>query len=236
AYSNRENGAVVLLQKTGDFYRVDTEISRESGLIIVGKQPELTARDIDGDGVPEIVATFSDNFNNRPASWVFRVTDDHLQLISPTEEDGGTVLGEPQFLDLNGKGTLDMIDNVVVSRTRDDVKVEQEHYALRDGKYVALEPVDYYETFYTGGKTVTRTFSVPRASLRKAARLILVNGDELGAPYRVDTGTVTLNGVTVSVQQGTRAARVKLKRRNILTVSLHGGKHGARVAVVVRHD
>jgi len=152
------------------------------------------------------------------------------------EEGGRTVLGLPKFLDLNGNGTLDMIDNVVVSRTSNDVQVEQEHYALRDGRYVALEPVDYYGISFEDDPQPTHTFSVAPASLRKAARLIIVNGDELGVPYRVTSGSVTFNGTKISVEPGTRIVRVKLKRENVLRVSLHGGRHAARVGVVVRHD
>ena len=236
AYTNGETGAFVLLEKTVDGYRVDQEISRESGQIVIGREPELTALDVDGDGTPEVIAHFTDWMRNAPHTWVLRVTDGHLQLISPMEEDGATLLGLPKFLDLNGSGALDMIDNVVVSRTQDDVKVEQEHYALRVGRYVALAPVDYYEVFFNDDKPLTRKFSVPAASLRKPARLILVNGDELGAPYRVASGKVTLNGRTISVRLGTSIARVKLNRINVLTVSLHGGKHASRVGVVVRHD
>jgi len=52
AYSNGEIGGVVLLERRGDGYRVDTEITHESGPLIVGGKPELKTRDIDGDGMP----------------------------------------------------------------------------------------------------------------------------------------------------------------------------------------
>ena len=235
AYSNGEIGAVVLLEKTSGGYRVATEITRESGQVMVGKDPELKTLDVDGDGTPEVVAAFTDHFDNRETTWVFRLTDGHLQLISPTES-GWTMLGAPAFLDLNGKGTLDMIDNVVVARNARNVKIEQEHYALQNGVYVALKPVDFYEAFWSGGKLpVTRTFSVPAASVGKRGRLILVNGDAAGAPYRVVSGEVILNGTAVSVQPGTCIARVRLKKKNVLRVSVRGGEL-ARVGVVVRHD
>ena len=237
AYSNGEAGGLVLLEMTSDGYRVDSEITREFGPIIEGRNPKLETLDVDGDGIPEIIARFDDSFRRSPHSWVFRVANGHLRLISPTEESGWPVLGLPKFLDLNGNGTRDMIDNVVVSRELDDVKIEQAHYALRDGMYVELEPVDDYEMFFTDeAKPVTKKFSVSGAAVRRMTKLVIVNGDELGAPYAVSSGTVTLNGKAISVGPGTRVVRVKLRRDNLLSVSLRGGKHGSRVGVVIRHD
>jgi hypothetical protein len=115
---------------------------------------------------------------------------------------------------------------------------------LHDGSYVAADPVDYYEVFYRGDGapvTVTRTVTIAVDSLQKRPKLVIVNGDALGLSYRVASGRVTVNGVTVSPPQdfsqpkGTWVAPVTLLPTNTITVWLDG-KPASRIAVVIRHE
>jgi hypothetical protein len=234
AYSNGHIGAVALIDASVE-PPVTLQIIRDHQ---TGEHPAVTAADLDADGRPEVVVGFALGPRGGSATWIYRLRQRRLLSIGPVGDDGGTLLGDPSILDLQGDGVMDLIDAVNVGDSRLDPVIVHEHYALRNGVYVALERADYYEVFWGGEgppKNVTRTFSVPAASRRKPARLVVVNGDELGAPYRVSSGKVTLNGTTVSVQPGTRISPVKLKRENFLTVLLRGGKHGSRVGVVVLH-
>ena len=236
AYSNGHVGAVALMDRGAD---------RSTSLQVIrdhqtGERPRVHAVDLDADGKPEVVITFGLGPRGGSETWIYRVQQRRLVSIGAVDDDGHTLLGYPSILDLHGDGVMDLIDDANVGESRRDPVIVHEHYALRNGVYVALEPVDFYEIFWGGPtappKTATREFSVARAVLRKAAKLIVVNGDELGTPYSVSSGKVTLNGKTVSVQPGTRIVPVKLKLANLLTVSLQGGRRGSRVGVVVRHD
>src|ERR1051326_435503 len=243
AYSNGEIGAVVLLEKSGDGYRVDQEVSRESGQFVGGKDPEITPIDVDGDGIPEVVVRFVVGMTNSDQAWVFRISSGHLQLISPTTKRGLSLLGYGHFLDLTGSGLLDIVDDAA---TKDGTKYNFSHprYVLHNGSYVAADPIDYYEVFFRedGAPTpVTRSLSVPATSLQKGAKLVIVNGDALGAPYRVSAGRITLNGVVVSPEQdfsqqrGTWVVPATLLQQNTLAVWLDG-KPASRIAVVIRHE
>ena len=242
AYTNGEVGAVVLLEKSVDGYRVDQEMSRESGQMIAGKDPEITALDVDADGMPEVIARYTVGMRNSSEAWVFRVSAGHLQLISPTHK-GVSILGYGHFLDLTGSGALDIIDDAA---TKNGSKYTFSHprYVLHGGLYGAADPVDYYEVFYRDDRapvTVTRTVAMSAASLQKGAKLVIVNGDALSAPYRVASGKVMVNGVTVSPEQdfsqprSTWVVPVTLLQKNTIGVWLDG-KPGSRIAVVIRHE
>jgi hypothetical protein len=243
AYSSGEIGAVVLLEKSGDGYRVDQEMSRETGQMIGDIDPEVTALDVDADGAPEVIARYTVGMKRAAEGWVFRISGGHLQLISPTTKEGASILGYGHFLDLTGSGALDIIDDAAL---KNDKKYTFFHprYVLHDGSYVAADPVDYYEVFYRGDGapvTVTRTVTIATDSLQKRPKLVIVNGDALGVPYRVASGKVTINGVTVSPQQdfsqpkGTWIVPVTLLPTNTITVWLDG-KPASRIAVVILHE
>ena len=239
AYSNKARGTVVLLQKQNGVYSAVQEISKRIG----ERNPEVRAVDLDADGVPEAVVTFEYGMNATTEAHLYRVANGQLQLISPTEKHGNSVIGYPHLLDVNGNGVLDL-ENDRVEGTSAKPVVVREHYVLRNGQYVAAPPFDYYHLFYREeGDPITTNgkITVPAAMVGKSFRMVIVNGATSDPDYRVSAGTVTLNGVVVaapsdfSPQRSSWTIPVSLQQSNTITVRLEG-KPRSRVAIVICHD
>ena len=92
-----------------------------------------------------------------------------------------------------------------------------------------------------GPRAETRTFTVPSAEIGSRFRLTAINGAASGKPYRVGSGTVTLNGVVISPPSDFSESRaawtipVTLQENNTIMVQLDG-KPAGRVAIAIRHD
>jgi hypothetical protein len=139
---------------------------------------------------------------------------------------------------------MDLVDSSNVGESRDDPVIVHEHYALRDGVYVELEPLDFYEVFFRGKAipvTKQETFEVPAGIQKKVFRLTIINGGFNGPSYRVSAGSLALNGTVVSPpsdfseQRGSWTVPVKVQPSNSLAVRVEG-KPNARIIVAVRHD
>ncbi len=257
AYSNASKGAVVLLEKTGSGYTVDERI-----LSGIGEQrPTVTARDLDGDGIPEVIVIFSAGMRKEPITWIYRVTGKELQLISPTKSFAGSAIGYPELLDFNGNGILDLVNEDVDGRGT-EATVTHEHYVLRNGTYVAAEPLDFYDVFYAPKEQETQKsqFSIPASLLGKPFKMTIINGGQVGKQSRVPRAVVTLNGVKVFSAEdvfkhrGAVTIPVSLQQENTIEVELcaTGNQHGeegggngdgdqkcstgGRIAIAIRHD
>lgn len=241
AYSNGEIGAMALLEKTREGYRVDQEISGV-GHPIWAHEPEVAAADMDADGTPEAIVHFSVPLNRDPcAAWVLRVADGRLTTISPTGNTGDSAIGCGDFVDLDGQGVFDIIDTIGVPHGHTLIPFHK-RYVLRNGKYVPVDPLDYHEVFWGGDEAaVTRKFSVSPESLQRQPRLVIINGDERGSTSRVSVAKVTLNGATIASEQSFGQGRatwtvpVALLQQNTITVRVDG-KPGSRLTIAVRHD
>lgn len=231
-------GALVLLEHADGAYRVDDAVTRSIG----GDDPALRAIDLDADGRPEVIVTF-DQGKGGVETWIYRVANGRLVGIGPLNPQHGSLLLVPEILDLDGKGSMDLVQDLNYGSKRDP-KITHAHFALRNGVYVALEPLDYYSTFSRGnGKPVssTETFTVPANVLGKPFRLTVSNGMEFGRSARVASGSITVNGVVVSGPSDFSESRavwsvpIMLSEQNAISVTL-GGKPGGCIAVAIRHD
>jgi hypothetical protein len=110
AYTNGFAAGIRVLRREG----TTTLLVDEPALrLLVGIFPSVELVDLDHDGLPEVVASFS-SATGRLAHWVFKWNGATLDLIGPSavDEHGdvSTLLGEPVFTDLDGDGVLEIIN------------------------------------------------------------------------------------------------------------------------------
>jgi hypothetical protein len=240
AYSNGSVVAVELLEMRGDDLAV-AQLVRDKQL---GYDPYLYLIDADGDGQPEVMLQTTLGPRGGMETWLYRVANGQLVAINPVDKFGSSRLGNPDVLDLDGAGKLDIVQKYNIGPSRVDIVWRYDHYVLQDGKYVARAPLDFYQVFERekgAPVTNTETFSIPASAIGKPYKLSIVNGAADGATARVTAATVTLNGVTIAAPGDFRQARaawtlpVTLQQTNTLSVRLEG-KPADKIAVAIRHD
>lgn len=209
-----------------------------------GNHPRVTAADLDGDGVLEAIVRFTLGPRGGAETWIYRIQQGKLVSIGPLNAKGLSLIGDPDIVDFNGNGVMDLVDASNVGDSRDQPVVVQEHYVLQEGAFVAAEPLDFYEIFFRGRAapvTKQETFTIPSDALKKPYRLTIINGGFNGDAYRTSAGSVSLNGVAVSSSSDFNQQRrswtipVSLQLSNTLTVRLEGQPR-SRVIVAIRHD
>lgn len=209
-----------------------------------GVEPTVTAVDLDRDGAPEAVVTFTLGPRGGAQTWIYRIAQGSLVSIGPVDAHGYSLLGDPDIVDFDGAGTMDLVDSINVGESRREPVIVKQHYALRDGVYVALEALDFYEVFYrakAAPAATTETFSVSADALQKPYRLTVINGGFNGEEYHSSSGSVSLNGATIASpgdfnqQRSSWTVPVTLQRSNSLAVRLDG-KPKSRIIVAIRHD
>ena len=199
AYSNGHNGAIVLMESVGEGHlRVDQTLMGGFD----GFKPEVTATDLDGDGKPEVIVSFL--LDRGAETSIYRIRNATLERISPVTASGGPALVYPTLVDLGGKGAMDLVESTV-GGPRDDRSVRYDHYALRDGKYAAVTPLDFYQVFYRqprGARPETALFSISPSLVGKHFIMTILNGsDSNEEKFRLNKAVVTLNGVKVSAAE-----------------------------------
>ena len=238
AYSNGHLGALRLLRNTTTGYVVSDDATAP----LIGQKPEITACDLDRDGTTDEALVTFETGRGAAQTWVYQLANGKLIALTPTTSAGQTELGFPEVLD-TGSGPLDLVDDSV-ARTAGDDAVTHNHFILRSGKYASAAPLDFFGTFYrdtSSPVTATATFDVPGTALGRPYRLTIVNGGSSRPDYRVSSGEIKLNGITVSAPSDfsqTRSAwtlPVTLQEHNVLAVRLQG-QPKSRVAVLIQHD
>jgi len=238
AYSNGHVAAVALIDNSSASTK---QVIRDHQ---TGAQPNVRAIDLDGDGNPEAVVTFTLGPRGGAETWIYRIQQGQLVPIGPMDEQGRSLLGSPDVVDFNGNGVMDLVDSSNVGESRDDPVIVKEHYMVRNGVYVEVAPLDFYELFFRGKAapvTTEETFTIPADALQKSYRLTIINGGFNGEGYRASAGSVVLNGVTVASSSDFSQTRrswtvsVPLQPSNSLSVRLEG-KPSGRIIVAIRHD
>jgi hypothetical protein len=240
AYTNGHVAAVALIDGSAN-PPVTKQVIRDHQ---TGVEPSVTAVDLDADGTPEAVVTFTLGPRGGAETWVYRIQEGQLVSIGPSDAQGHSLLGDPDILDFDGAGIMDLVNSVNIGESRVEPVIVKEHYALQKGRYVALQPLDFYEIFYRAKAAPVadnETFSVPSDALQKPYRLTVINGGFNGPAYRISAGSVALNGVTLTGpsdfgrQRSSWSVPVTLHANNTLAVFIDG-QPKSRIIVAVRHD
>lgn len=233
AYSNGYCGAVRAIKVAGGV--VTGVVDAPPALLLQGGWTTITARDLDGDGRAEIIATF----NERKGAdyWILKWRNGVLEPFQPTWKDRhgniSTILREPIIDDIDGDGIAEIA--VLTPSAQYPFTV----YYLRDGSWTKGTPAVFSaHCTRTTGDPDDMVFQFGADRLDDAYDLVISNGRANG-DGAVTSAVVTLNGVVLFRQDDfTHAARVltkpiHLKSENLLLVSLDG-KPGTELTVTVR--
>jgi hypothetical protein len=239
-YTNGTRAGISVLDRSGHV------LSHPDLPFLKGFRGELEAIDLDGDGVPEIIARFvSGHGYGIPDSWVFAWRNGALTLISPTATAYNlrvTLLSQVAAVDMDGSGKLSLLAFPGVHRDDSGKLVDDgdvELYAFSNGQITATTTAfSYVKPFFrrTSGptKSVANFAATPG---RKTLRII--NGANPG--QAVDSGRVTLNGVDVVRPADFKPKAhvidvpVQLKSQNHLDIELTGKPDSGIWVMVVAH-
>lgn len=229
AYSNGFSGAVLVLQKQG---ASAVQVAAPSFPLMGGIYPSVTMLDVDKDGRPEAIVSFS-SARGQGADWVLKWNGVTLQSIGPVSIDANgniaTLLSEAEFVDLSGTGILEIISAPQSGPVLNGQPTSGilNVFSLSNGSYQPSSVTfDIFATFLrsTGKPTAAiRQFSAsnPRAKYVMS----VVNGDTSGA-NRVSSAEIMLNGVVVATpnqfnqQVRTLSIPVTVAAANTLSVTL----------------
>jgi hypothetical protein len=236
-YTNRSQAGISVIDRSG---RV---LSHPDLRSLKGSTGELELIDLDGDGVPEIIAhLYSGHGLPVPDSWVFAWRNHQLSLISPTAHVGHldiTPLSQIVALDLEGNGKLSLVAFPGVKRDNNGNVVsdgEGRIYKLVDGRYAETsQRFVYADSFFRHGgepKEVVRHFAAAAGkSTLRIERMGNAQDDE-------NSLHILLNGAALPHPSDSDHANrmttvpVDLKADNTLSVTMAGEK-GTGVWIIV---
>lgn len=110
-YCGSPGGIIRVLRPSGSGAVTAAEVAYSA---MGGHVPRLRLVDLDGDGTPEIVASFA-TIGGSEQTWIFRWTGDALALFGPTMTSGRqsvvhSALSMVDFFDLDGDGIPEIIE------------------------------------------------------------------------------------------------------------------------------
>lgn len=201
AYSNSIAGDIRVLKKSGQTANL---VSDPRLPAMTGFEPQVSLADLDGDKKPEVLVSFS-SARGVEMNWYFKWQNSQLQIIGPTARDDFgrivTTVTNGSLADLNGDGTLSIIDGPSESRPSPgedvDKPVPYQTYSLVNGKYVTSSSLLFSASFTRQAgppETKTETFNVDRTDTPYVLRVVNGKSDGTG---RVSSGEISLNGKLV---------------------------------------
>jgi hypothetical protein len=237
-YWNKYFGAVSVLSPLGDGSVVASVVPK----LMAGMSGDVQLLDLDLDGRPEIVVTMNQH-RGLPGVWIYKLIGTELRLMGPIRQKGGDAisdLADTTFLDVDGDGTLAVVDHHVGGRPCDDCDNYEQFrlFRLQNGELKLSGGLDGFLQFTrsTGApRAQTETFTVVNPTA--ARQLIVVNG-ERDDSARVSSAQIVLNGQPVvgpsnfNQKVGVIHLPVALRENNTLTVTLDG-KPGGTITVLL---
>ena len=245
AYTNDFSAAIRVLRRQG----TTTLLVDEPALRLLGGTfPFVKLIDLDNDGRPEVVTSFS-SARGHLADWVFKWNGATLDLIGPStvDEHGdvSTLLSEAGFRDLDGDGILEIINSPQQAPlAADEPELELgpiDIFRFDGDRYIFDRSLNFFGTFVRSeGKPIvtTQNFTVPRTDI--SYLVTIINGDGKGK-NRVSSAIIRLNGDVVvgSSRLNQRIAeiteKVRLLNSNTLTVELRSAP-GSQLSVLVAQE
>jgi len=237
-YTNGTRAAISVITRGGSV------LSHPDLRSLKGYKGELELLDLDGDGLPEIIARlYSGHGPVIPDTWIFAWRNKQLTLISPTQRVRAldiTLLSQIAPVDLDGTGKLAILAFPGVRRDDDDNVVPDGDgviYGLSNGRYTAtLQHFVFAQAFFRRPgepKAVVSTFKATPGD----ATLKIVNRAAVGG-LPVDSAQVLFNGTTVAgpsafkPQTAVIAIPIHLGADNQLSVELRS-KPGSGLWILV---
>jgi hypothetical protein len=231
AYTNGFSAAIRVLRLQNGIATLAAEPNLR---LLSGVFPAVELIDIENDGGTEVAVHFR-SAGGPPFNWVFKWTGTELGLIGPVSVDERgdvfTALAGSAFFDVDGDGTLEIVDQLE--------ETESVHVYRFDGqKFTLTKTVNFFDTFYRDtAAPVLETSEFEVHNPGGGFVLTIVNGDRNGA-NRVSSGTIKLNGVVVltpndlNQQVRTVVRQVTVLAQNVLEAEL-AGKPSGQVLITV---
>ena len=205
------------------------------GCSLVGGSPAISEIDVDGSGRPEFLVETTSGVHGHATEQVFRWNGTALESVGPFDvaSDGkrDPVVGDGEFVDLDGDGQLEMINPPDISNAI-RAAGEEAHaytvYKLAGGVYARSELIfDFFQSYnLTMNKFPEDDFAA--ADPGQAHIMTLANGDGR-ARTGVTGAEIRLNGVLIAgpdrINQQMRTLRipVTVSAHNTLSVTVSGG-------------
>lgn len=229
AYSNGFSGAVRLLKREGLSAVVVAAPNYPS---MGGIYPNVKLLDVDADGRPEAVVSFTTGGSWGPVTWVMKWDGIDLRSIGPVTSDQAdsidSVLNDPVFMDYFGSGQLSIIaPDHDAPLGEHNLPLWLAVYSLSNGRYEKVSSLSMFDTFkreYGAPIEKVRKFSVSNTS--KKYVMTIVNGS--GGENIVSSAQIELNGAIVAdTNQFNKTVKVikipvKVNSENTLAVKLYG--------------
>jgi hypothetical protein len=232
-YCGNPPGIVRVLKVSGETATLMSEIAPET---MGGHFPNLRLVDLDGDGRPEIVASFA-TIGGGATTWIFKWSGGALTPFGPTVTTGRrrlvhSVLGSVEFFDLDGDGIREIVEHDRIVRESHVWKFSS------NGKYtVQPSRISYVNRFerHTGDPELF-TGVFPAASGQKL-EVTVVRGDANDEHAPV-TGDLFVNGHRLfgpeDFQKTTRVLRATITAKDLNEVeSTLEGKPGSAITVSI---
>jgi hypothetical protein len=235
AYGNAWSGAVRVIHRAGNDWALMAEVPVRSGSV-----RGIELRDLDGDGVPEVLARFATTGGRFERTWIFRWTGSSLLslLDAPNDPEGKTFPGDldvDDYLDLDGDGKSEIIARTYIHDSRDLEPGEDEPprdvvqfsaYRISGGYYRLWKELVAYKFFGMHGHRDAGPYSesFPAANTKAHYVLRLVRTG-FSKSWSIKSATIRLNGAVVADDSVFRQklpvilVPVGLQADNVLTVS-----------------
>lgn len=231
AYSSAHQAAIRVLRNDGTQWSLADERSIDA----LAGSPAVELRDLDGDGVPEVVVTYNIAGSARTSTWLFRWSGTSLISLwdAPGDSDSQA---HPQgadvadYVDFDGDGQLEIVTRGIVHDSRDLTddddapppdQVQLSCYRLTDAYYQAWKNLIAYKSFVTNKTTHSATFDATDTSGQYLLRIIRSGFSQ---SWSIANATVELNGVVLTTdamfqQQAAITIPVGLQAHNQLRVT-----------------
>jgi len=233
-YTNGREGVVRVLRQTDGSVEVAGEAHERS---MRGFTPVLRLIDIDGDGIPEIIASFIAMGGEN--TWPFRWDHGRLALIEPSEKSPANALApyfHVDFRDVDGDGALELVHWLPDSADPEVLKLSGGAGSISAKRGKRIVASSRFEKESDDGERYRTTFRAPAG-----AKLVItvVNGDVYGR-NRAPKGDLYLNGTPLllhnDINETTRTFTVSIVASSVavneLELSLEGGRN-AEVTVTI---
>ncbi len=247
AYSNGHIGRLRVIKKTPSG---PVLVSDPDSPALYETHPLLRLLDLNGDGKPEIIATYHIGNHGESAAWIFTWTGNALQTLNPPDPERTNIViafRALDFVDFNGDGTLEVVEPTDEYGVHVEFATPEERqsvvpnrscnvYQLGNGRYVSTErTATYYGHF-------ARTKGTPAPSdesfSAKPGKYVLriANGEQ--GKNLVDSAEIQLNGLVIlppaafNNQRAVITVPVTLREQNTLRVELRSAP-GSTLRVVI---
>lgn len=186
AYGNGISGAVRVIKAAGGTPRV---VSAPAAPSLLGLDPQIQAVDVNGDGIPELIVSYTSGRSHRNYD-VFAWKNGDIAPIGDSFVDA-------DFVDLDGDGKLEVVEPTEThgDQTATGTDNSFEIFTLADGTFSKTSwQVPFLHTYL---RKTSKPFVINRNFSAQPGSYVLRVANGTSGNAAVDSGVVTLNGKVI---------------------------------------